>query len=198
MSSKYTSEDVRLKYIDQDGLNLRHCLDTYKTLILCMTAVAQNGNALIYVPWKHRTKEICNIAINNENNTLKNLCHIPKELLDRNLCEVSVGANGTNLVSVPRKLKTPEMCNIAVDQDGMALSHVPEKLKTEELCDKAIDNDGNALHYVPGELLTKKRCKYAIERNLNAVKYVPGYLNKSMRRFIKKLLKEREKNKCTD
>ena len=79
-----------------------------------LTKVKDSGGwVLEFVPLKHRTFE---------------------------LCEIAVTQTGYALEWVPEHLKSPELCNIAVNSRGYALEFVPEELKTRELCEIALED----------------------------------------------------------
>jgi hypothetical protein len=87
--------------------------------------MAQEGYALVYVPQKLHTEDLCRIAAHQ---------------------------NGGALTYVPENLLTDEMCRLAVAQDGEALIHVPEALRTEGICSIAVGQNNRALIYVPQNL----------------------------------------------
>ena len=67
-----------------------------------LTAVAQNGMALRFVPDKLRDAELCRIAVEKCGWMLK---YVPEELKDAELCCVAVTQVDRALQYVPKRLK---------------------------------------------------------------------------------------------
>ena len=182
-----SDNSVSLDYIEQNWsvlepiclwLNdLRFIPEKLRTKELCELAVQQNGRALDYVPARYKTKEFCELAVSHNGYALK---YIPntffKKYKDYNMCKIAVEQNGLSLEYVPEKLKTPELCELAVKQYGWTLEYVPEKLRTPNLCQLAVQQSRWSLQYVPEKLKTPEMCKLSVQKNGIALYYVPEEL----------------------
>ena len=174
---------VSLKYIEQHWnvlesvylwLNdLRFIPEKYITKELCEIAINNDGNAVSDVPEKYKTKELYELAV--QENGL-NLYHVPEEYRTKELCEIAIQNNGNALEYVPQELRTQELCEMAVKQNGWALYYIPEKYKTKEMCEIAIYQNGMALSYVSEAFKTKELCELAVQQNGNAIAKVPHSL----------------------
>ena len=114
-----------------------------------MEAVRRHGWRLGEVPEEHRTRELCEAAMESWPDAIQ---FVPEKFRTRNHYEKAVNEEGLNLEFVPEEWKTPELCLAAVKNRGVALEYVPEKLKTEELCLAAVGRNLDALNFLPAHL----------------------------------------------
>ena len=111
--------------------------------------VSRHGWKLEEVPEEHRTRELCEAAMENWPDAIQ---FVPEKFRTRNHYEKAVNEEGLTLEFVPEEWKTPELCLAAVKNRGVALEYVPEKLKTEELCLAAVGRNLDALNFLPAHL----------------------------------------------
>ena len=169
----YRFDSVIYFLLWKHGLSLGNLQKKLRTVELCRTAVAQNGEALRHVPHKLRTDEMCRIAVAQYGGALGS---VPEALRTEKLCRIAVTQNGGALGHVPEDLRSEEMCGFAVAQNGWALCHLPDRLRTDEMYSIAVAQDGEALKYVPLERRTDELCRIALAQNGNALAYVPKHL----------------------
>lgn len=101
---------------------------------------------------------------------------VPEEHRTRELCEAAMEIWPNALQDVPERFRTPSQYEKAVREEGLNLELVPEELKTAELCLAAVKNRGTALEYVPEELKTEELCLAAAGRDLDALNFFPAHL----------------------
>ena len=104
------------------------------------------------------------------------LGEVPEEHRTRELCEAAMESYPDALQDVPERFRTPSQYEKAVREEGLNLELVPEELKTAELCLAAVKNRGTALEYVPEELKTEELCLAAAGRDLDALNFFPAHL----------------------
>ena len=114
-----------------------------------MEAVRRHGWRLEEVPEEHRTRELCEAAMEIWPEAVQ---FVPEKFRTVDHYEKAVRAEGSLLRLVPEALKTPEFCLAAVKHRGTALEYVPEELKTEELCLAAAGRELDALNFFPAHL----------------------------------------------
>ena len=61
----------------------------------------------------------------------KAIVHVPKKRRSAELCYTAVAQDAWMLQYVPEKLKTAKLCLAALRQDGWALEYVPEELREQ-------------------------------------------------------------------
>jgi exosome complex RNA-binding protein Rrp4 len=183
-SDQRASEDLIASYwprfepvisvaLRQVGEALRYVPWDVRTREMCRIAVARNGWALKYVPEALRTDEMCRFAVAQHGGALD---YVPQKLRSDQMCRIAVAQNGEALYYVPEALRTDDMCRFAVAQHGGALDYVPQKLRTAEMCRIAVAQNGTALEYVPEALRTEDMCRTAVAQNGRALVAVPDVL----------------------
>ena len=150
--------------------NIRFIPDKYKTKELCEIAVQQNGYALEYVPEKLKTKELCELAIEQNGMALQ---HVPEELGKKYFYDKEAKKNGEYLRFIPDEYITKEMCESAFQQDIQLYKDFPEHFKTYQYSLILIKNNSMLLCNVPEKLRTKELCELAVQQNGNSLQYIP-------------------------
>ena len=153
-----------------DEVDNRVSLDYIKENWKILEPICRWLNNLKYIPEKYITKELCELAIRQDENALQ---YIPKKLMTKKLCELAIKKDGWTLQYIPEDLITKELCKIAVKNNGYALCHILEKYRTKELYTMAIQQNGLALVYIQKGLRTKEICEIAVKQNGLAIKFVP-------------------------
>jgi hypothetical protein len=133
----------------------------------------QNGQALQFMPKRHRTPELYRLVIEHIKQNGLTLSSVPNDYKTLELCYLAVAQNGMALEDVPEKYKTTDLYRIAIEQYGLALYSMPRNQKTPELCRLAIQKDGWALGSVPEEQKTLELCRSAVEQDGLALGHVP-------------------------
>jgi hypothetical protein len=155
----------------QDGMLVNRWKLHEGSLELCVVAVAENPDALQYVPDVLREKFF------NKTGAIK-WKDVIKEI------------GGGILEYIPEKAKTEKLCILAVKDNGRALEYVPENYKTEEMCSAAVKSNGSALEYVPKKYRTEKMCLEAVKQVKQQgdyeelFNYIPKTLHKKIRSMI--------------
>jgi hypothetical protein len=170
---------VSLKYIEQNWSilepvclwlnNLHYVPDELRTKELCEIAVKQDGNTLVFVPLELKTKELCELAVKNNGNALR---YVPLKLRTKELCELAVKNNGNALRYVPEEYQTKRIYEFAIKDDSIILYNIPEYM-TKEMCELVIKQNGLVLEYIPEKYITKELCESAVKQNGWSLGYVP-------------------------
>lgn len=151
--------------------------------VLCEEEVKRLPSALSQVPKKHRTKELCDLAIElacqkkEKKPSQKwayhwkiNLGSIPKGFRTPELCLKAIQLDGKNLRFVPEL--TDDLILKAIETTPASLKHVPKERMTQELILKAIERSGRALEFVPEEFMTPELLEKAIQKSPCSIRWV--------------------------
>jgi len=172
---KIDSLERCLDLVERDGEAIMFVPGKYLTDEMCRVAVRQHGNALKYVPETLRTPEICLIAVQHFGSWV--LEYLPDGFRIPEICLVMEEHSfGVALKYVPEALRTPEICLVAVQSFGLALKDVPKVLMTSEICFAAVQQNGRALVFVPETLRTPEICLAAVQQDGRALVFVPETL----------------------
>lgn len=160
------SDCVYIHAVSQDGLLLKDIdgLQYYQddmAIIICLTAVKQNGLALKYCTIKNT--DICMAAIQNNPMALE---FIDNQTIEH--CMVAVSLNGLALKYCT--IKNTALYEIAINNNPMALEFVDDQ--TNELCMLAVKQNPMTLKFVKNK--TSKICLVACTINIDARIYVPS------------------------
>ena len=156
------NNETYLKYLEmvrKDGLNLMKVPSKYQTKEICIEALKQNGNAIVFI--ENQTPEICLEAVKQNKIALQFVKNQTPEI-----CLAAVKRDGWTLQFV--KNQTPKICMEAVKQDGYALKYV--KNQTSEICLEAVKQDGWVLEFVRNQ--TPEICLEAVKQDGLALKYI--------------------------
>ena len=158
------TEQERIESIKKNGgCHLKNFKPENITYDMCVTAVSEDGNAIVFVPEQFRTPEIYALS-----------CRF----------------HGFNLRLVPPELRTKEMCETAVMSEVAALQYVPEEYRTEELYRKAALKHPYALKLIPEEIITPEFCAKIIDKNgRGAISSLPDSCKNTA--FYLKLIEEK-------
>jgi hypothetical protein len=133
--------EICVAAVEQNGLALEFVpgdlLDyEYK---MCLTAVKQHGDMLIYVPEHLRDYKMCLTAVKQNGFALPHVLDYLPEY--REICLAAVKQNGLTLYNVPYDLRKNdfEICLAAVKQNGEAIRDVPLNLQPE--IEKALEKE---------------------------------------------------------
>ena len=121
-----------------------------------LQAVRESGLALVHIPKKERTYELCLEAVKRTGNALK---FVPNEIVTEEICLIAIRTNGWAIQFIPEEFLTYEMCKEIIDRRFCVFGHVPEEFKRRF-------KNGNE------ELLSKREIleKYSIEELLTSDK----------------------------
>lgn len=131
-------------------------IDEYK---LCYSLCHKDGNFLDYVPLKHRTSELCAVAVKANPNALK---FVPKDIMSEEIATISIERNGRNLMYVPIEKRNLNLCNLAMINYPKAIRYVPEDKLTFNMCMFVAKQNLNTLLWIPDKFLSKiyNACMY--------------------------------------
>jgi hypothetical protein len=178
--------------------------DEAKGLYVCAPAVAQNPEALQFVPeglrkffpdgkvdWialadidvelldymylSHLNSEQYLEIVKKHPDALE---YVPEELKTTEFCLTFVRGNPEGFLSIPVKYRSREICLIAIKSYGSFCELIPEEIQSEEFFIEAVkvNTNGKALKYTPEEFRTKEVCLAAVQQAGNALEYVPKKL----------------------
>lgn len=155
--------------VKKNGLLLQY-LDE-KTLLVCNTAINDNGLALQYVPKNFIDQEMCINALSQNALALK---YVPEKLMNETIITFALFTNGLSLQFVPDIMKSVVYSELAMKNNVKALQFVKEEHQTEEMILNAVEKDGLLLQYAG--MKSKEACMKAIINNKEAGNYIPEYL----------------------
>jgi len=190
-----TEEEALASMDPNDDFALSHIPEKLRTAKVCLEAVKENPEALLFTPEDQMTEELCLEAVKHNGWALQ---YVPPELKTLEVCLEAVKEGGTALKDVPDEFKTPEFCLEAIKHDAAALIYVPEEIKTASpkefsaLCHEAVKRDAWILIRVPEEFKTVELCLEAAKHEVKKLQYVPEHLRDEVRR---RLNEEREGGK---
>jgi hypothetical protein len=143
---------------------------------LMLEAVKQDGSLLHRIPFRMRTRELCETAINSHTgvNVLKS---VPAKFKTEELCLASLkrdsgAGDGDGINAVPKQFLTPQFIQKALTVNKYIVRARPD-LFTPEILMKMIKRSPNNLRYIPPYLRTKDLCLLAINKNMNLFPYIP-------------------------
>ena len=173
--------------------------DVWEIGEFCKYAVEKKGMLLEFVPENLRTKEICEIAVNNyeEEDYRCPLQFVPEDFRTEKICNVVIRNHpdiSESLDYIPKHLQTVDFfMKLIEDCGGYILGDVPENLKTEELCKLAVSRpylvDFGVLRFVPEKFMTAELCEIAVKNDSRILQEIPEHL---MTEKWKKLILEME------
>jgi len=192
MAQKYsreieTEEEALASMDPSDDFALSHIPEKLRTAKVCLEAVKENPEALLFTPEDQMTEELCLEAVKHNGWALQ---YVPPELKTLEVCLEAVKEGGTALKDVPDEFKTPEFCLEAIKQDAAALIYVPEEIKTASpkefsvLFHEAVKRDAWILIRVPEEFKTVELCLEAAKHEVKKLQYVPEHLRDEVRRRL--------------
>lgn len=114
-------------------------MDMYKIL------ANNNGTNLRHIPDSYKTKEICNLAIINTPYAIE---FIPDSKKTTELYKLLLSHNGIHIIYIPEKDRSYELCKIAVENNLHAITFVPKNMINIELCKICLNKDIKAFWYL--------------------------------------------------
>ena len=141
---------------------------------MCNEAVEKIPWLLHHVPFRFRTQEMCEKAVENH----YPIRFIPDQYKTRWMSERDVDRSQWQLEYVPNHLKIQGMNNEAVGREPISLAYVPDYLKTKEMCKRDVEKYPFNLIFVPDYLKTQGMCDNAVRRRLWSLEYVPDWFVK--------------------
>jgi hypothetical protein len=189
--------ELRLIALRKDGSVLRFLPQHTIDAVECEIAVANDPQALRYVPPWLKTRsmvldclridgrllscagkidaELVNVAMKSTPAALK---HVPPRFLDRKLILSALRRDGRVLSALRkgprRKHLDAEAVTVAMTSAAAALLSAPKTLLTKELCLDAIRRDGTLLSFVPVALRNSDICEVAAKSHGDAWRLTPG------------------------
>ena len=142
--SKILDSKLALIAVTVDGLALKLIPSPFKTNKVLHQAVTQNGLALSFVSKKKQTKELCDIAFNNNHSAYWSISN--PEFLTLDMAKKAIKKDPTYYTRLDEKFKTPELINIALKSDGRVLNHIDSQ--TVDQCIIALKSKLEAYIYV--------------------------------------------------
>jgi Domain of unknown function (DUF4116) len=167
--------------IELNGYALQYVPEKHRTPELCRIAVVQNGLALYFVP--HDLKSPASLEVRSPTSQrLDSKCALEvrsscgEDQRTPELCRLAVQQRGEALFHVPERHRTPELCRLAIEQSGWALKFLSLDKRSLELCRIAVEQEGWALQFVPEEYLNSEFYRLAVEQNGEALRDIPTKL----------------------
>lgn len=135
-----------------------------------MATIQRCAGALFHINVKHRTLELCSMAIMH---SIAAIMLVPERFQCLELCISAVTYNGLALYYVPKQFCTFEVCMAAVKQNARALRYVPMEIINAELCMAAIAQNSLSFPSIPNNLLTDEMCTIAVSQHRSLLPYIP-------------------------
>lgn len=164
-------------------------------------AIKKDINYILYIPNKYKTKELCEIVLNNSK-SFHIISIIPDEFKTYELYKEAVKEDINNIKIIPNKFKTKELYEIIINnytiqdimnyipdefktyeiwinivkKDFNCITNVPDKFKTKELCEIVLSQnmENDIFEHIPDEFKTYEICKNAIKHDCENIRYIPN------------------------
>ena len=167
---------------------------------LCNLAVSIDCAAMMWVPDKFKSIELCKRALQGWGDFVRDhknmdfmemyriavkkdwtaLCCAPNNLKTKEICILAFAdydCNPSKLVCyIPEKFLTLDFYESIVTKNRYSLTCVPKNVLTYKLCKSAVFHFPDALRYVHDNFKTKELCELAVVNNGTMLKYVPANL----------------------
>jgi hypothetical protein len=142
--------------VEIDGfIGLKYTPNTIKTYDLCLHAVTSNGEALIWTPEIHRTRELCIKAvcnIKNKENIKRVIDIIPKHIIDESFCIEIVLKDFNINTYFSEELQKIGFVFFTMKEYENNIHDVPEEYIN--ICLNTVRKNGELIEYVPKILRT--------------------------------------------
>ena len=195
--SDCTIEQYRgvMKFVADDGLNLRFIAESAQTYEMRKLAIQQNGLSLQYIDAKYQTTELCISAIIKDPVSLKYVANQTKyismlavkiaywtlqyvENQTEEICEFAIKQNPDAIYYV--RNKTHKLWRLALQMDGLMLRHLTNSTNgtvnydiwTYDLFILAVQQNGLSLGCIPTRQQTLELVELALHQNKDAAQYV--------------------------
>lgn len=207
-AKQYMPKDVYALYMDdlimplmrESPQMIEYIPDEVITAEMCALAVGYDGDLIVNIPEKYRTKQIYEEAAKNfhykgtvkylpaevlSEDMLKRLItktkgdgleFVPKEKKTYDLCLLAVSLGGKNLRYVPFNIRDEALCIMAVENDKDAFGYVPQKFRKKEICEKMVAKNPHVIEKMPENCISMKACRAAAEKDKSLVRYMPEKL----------------------
>lgn len=175
-----------LKYIENPSLSLcKYSINKNSSAIsfiknpLILTddifkkVIAADWKNLKYVPSNRITKEMCDMAFNNN---WKAFEFIPDYFKTKEMCEMVLDKDVSFVKYCPVQHLSLEICVKCVEKEGNLLEFIPEKFKSKDVCLLAIKNDSGAMRFLPVSFMVKGFFMECLQINYDAIRYFPTEL----------------------
>jgi len=158
MTEKILGTALRLSpYLIKDAINL--CPEILNEEMIC-SVVSTNGLLLKYIPQHLMSTKACDIAINNNPDSLE---YVYPEFMSLMLILKAVRKNGNVIRFVESKRQNRLVCLEAVKNQPNALRYISEEKQTHEICMAALNKDVLAFEYIKNK--TPELCLYSVGKN---------------------------------
>jgi hypothetical protein len=152
--------------------------EEFRTHMLCMAAIKQNGANIKYVPENIKTIDFYQCLINLNINNFKYITNPSEEIVEFYNKIVKLFCN---FVSKP--IYSPEECWAVVNEKYFSLQYVFEHLITYELCLHSIYRDPSMIKFVPKQFLTEELCEKTIKQNAFHLSFVPEHFQIKLQKY---------------
>ena len=144
------TESLCLTAVRRNVHSFKYVPEHIITREMCLLVVKYFGDWLKEVPEKFRDYNMCYAAIaESKNQDYMTLKYVPEKHMSPDLIEIAVQNDSRALQFVPKHLRTGRLCLIAVKKTGSTLEFVPEHLKDLNMCTTAVKDNSIAFNYVP-------------------------------------------------
>ena len=204
LTSEVPSEFLNIRGVHKllvtyNGCNLKDVPNEFHDHEICRLAVANDGDALLYV--KNKTDELIDTAFASSPSSYAFIIDYVKrrELSDLYLTKCqrpfidlipnitfdqirsAVEKNGCNINLLKANEITIELLDLALKTYGRALQHFKEQDRTYERCVIAVSQDGTSIVFVPRVLINLELCKIAVVQNGACINDVIAFIPEHVR-----------------
>jgi hypothetical protein len=146
------------------------------SMALIINLVGQNGLLLACLPMQKRTVIVCKTALQQNGEAWRHVPRQQRENSSLNLATIAVKSNALALESIPLHIRTPIIQELAVKNNAMAVgflerSDITPNIYKEVLIQAA--HNGRLLHYLHEDDKTQEMYAIAIKQKFIALKDVP-------------------------
>lgn len=180
-SEDFTLE-VAYKAVSIRGDNLKFIPEHLKTRELCLMAVSDMIDAMLYVPCIHINQDFIDFTFSSDDQILF-------------FSDDEVLLYNQFYSTLPKSLLKSWHYKKLIKFNGIFLQWLPEEFIDYDICFKALScrGDGYLLKYVPRELIDSPICYQALESDSEARAFIPEALWDS---HCERIIKENDKGRC--
>lgn len=178
--------DMCMNAVNDDGMALQYVPGKFYSNALFERAIESDGWALQFVPEQHKTKEMCQLALeqvlNMDYEGHAIVKYIPYPDIGLNIFKDTLDIYDASdiLKTFPKEIINKEIALEAIKQDINCFGLIPQDIRTSDFYDEAVKINGWMLQHVPEEMKTPQMCLAAKDvppdpgyEHLGLVAYVP-------------------------
>jgi len=166
---------VIMAALKKDLSMMMHVDDKDINLDIATYVIQQDGKMLMFIPYKLKTKELCDLAFKQNPESIE---FIPYEFIDEDMAFHAVEHDWKLLAYVPNKLKNiKDLSLFAFKKNPESIEVIPHEFIDEDMAFHAVEHDWKLLAYVPNDLENiKDLSSLAFEKDYKSLSIIPPEL----------------------